>query len=216
MEANRVKVKICGVSRKKDIQAAISEGADYIGMVFFPPSPRNVSFNRVRKLVPIAKEIIKVALTVDADDDFLEQIMEVMEPDMLQLHGSESPVRAAELRQKFGVKVMKAVGVREQSDIKNVKVFDGVVDQLLIDAKPIAGAKRPGGSGISFDWKILKQWKPSTPWMLAGGLNAGNVQKALELTHARQVDVSSGVETDLGIKSQKRIADFMHAVQEKR
>ena len=212
MSAENVSVKICGLSRETDIDAALAAGADYVGFVFFPPSPRHLPLRRARRISGNTADAKKVALTVDAEDREFEQIIDAVEPDLLQLHGRESPRRAAEIRERFGIPVMKAVGVRRSGDLKAAGQYSGSVDQLLIDAKPAPGSGLPGGNGIAFDWRILEEWQPPAPWMLAGGLHAGNVRAAVELTGARQVDVSSGVEISPGEKSPEKIAAFVRAV----
>ena len=208
-----VKVKICGVRTESDIIAAIKGGADYVGMVFFPPSPRNLTFEQAGMLSGSTSGIETVALTVNADDWNIEQIIKSVAPDWLQLHGNESPNRAAEIREKFDVLVMKAVGVKDKKDLKFADQYSDAVDQLLIDAKPFLDSPLPGGNGVTFDWQLIEEWDSQLPWMLAGGLNAENVCSALKLTNALQVDVSSGVETRPGVKSTKSIAAFIQAVR---
>lgn len=190
-------------------------GAQYAGFVFFPKSPRNVSVATARALAleaPVG--LAKVALVVDADDADLDGIVEAVPLDMLQLHGHESPERVAELRARYGLPVMKAVGVAEAEDMAQIALYEEVADQLLIDAKPPKGADLPGGNGLSFDWRLLsgrKYWRK--PWMLAGGLTPENVRQAVQMTGARQVDVSSGVEAGAGVKDAVKIAAFVKALR---
>ena len=212
--SDTVRVKICGLCHESELAAAVEAGADYVGFVFYPASPRSLSLSRARELAAGAAGAVKVALTVDEDDARLEQIVDAVDPGLLQLHGAETPQRAAELRQRFGRPVMKAVGIRSGRDLAAAERYDGAADQLLIDAKPAAPGSLPGGNGIAFDWRLLAGWKSPLPWMLAGGLNTGNVGNALALTGARQVDVSTGVESSPGKKSAEQIAAFVHAARE--
>ena len=160
--------------------------------------------------------MVKVALTVNADDSFLDQLLAAVPLDMLQLHGAESPERVAEVKVRYGLPVMKAIGVADRKDLQAIDTYSAVADQLLIDAKPPKDAELPGGNGLSFDWTLLRDRKYWTkPWMLAGGLTPANVAEAIRLTGAKQVDVSSGVETAAGVKDSALIADFLSAAQEK-
>lgn len=214
MTGEKIRVKICGLSQETDIEAALAAGADYVGFVFFPPSPRHVSLAKGRDLAKLVKNAQKVTLTVDADDQELEQIIEAVDPDLLQLHGKESPRRAREINQKFGISVMKAIGISQPKDLKCTENYTESVSQFLIDAKPTLGHHvLPGGNGLAFDWRILDQWHSDRGWMLAGGLTAANVRQAIELTGARMVDVSSGVEISPGRKCPKQIAAFIHAAK---
>lgn len=207
-----MRVKICGVRSRGDIRAAAENGASYIGLVFYPPSPRCVSIADARWLAEGAPEgITRVALTVDADDATLEEILAEVPVDMLQLHGSESPRRVREVRQRFGLPVMKAVGVSEPDDFKWVWKYARAADQLLIDAKPAPETQLPGGGGVPFDWRLMKRRRWRVPWMLAGGLTPENVGEAIRLTGATQVDVSSGVERERGVKDHELIAAFVAA-----
>ena len=196
-----IAIKFCGLSRPGDVAAAARLGARYVGFVFFPKSPRNVSLDAARALaLEVPPGLAKVALTVDADDAALDALTEAVPLDMLQLHGEESPERVAEVRARYGLPVMKALGVAGPDDLAAIDRYAAVADQLLIDAKPAPGADLPGGNGLSFDWRLLagrKYW--TKPWMLAGGLTPGNVAEAVRLTGARQVDVSSGVEGARGL-----------------
>ncbi|PTX54250.1 phosphoribosylanthranilate isomerase [Litoreibacter ponti] len=207
-----VRVKICGLSRPEDVAACAQAGAGYVGFVFFEKSPRNVSFETARTLaldVPLG--IAKVALTVDASDEMLDGLVDRVPLDMLQLHGKESPDRVSEIRARFGLPVMKAVGVAGEEDLPALADYAAVSDQLLVDAKPPTGGNLPGGNGLSFDWRLIAGRRWSVPWMLAGGLTAANVAEAIKLTGADQVDVSSGVERAPGVKDAALIADFIAA-----
>ncbi|MFP7570144.1 phosphoribosylanthranilate isomerase [Marivita sp. S2033] len=204
--------KICGLTRAEDVQAAAEAGARYVGFVFFPKSPRNVSIEVARDLaVDVPMGIAKVALVVNADDALLDAITGSVAIDMLQLHGSESPERVSELRKRYGLPVMKAVGVADADDVAALDRYADVADQLLVDAKPPKSATLPGGNGVAFDWRLIANRRWSVPWMLAGGLTPDNVAEAIALTGARQVDVSSGVEAAPGIKDAALIRSFVAA-----
>lgn len=209
-----IAIKFCGLTRPRDVAAAAEAGARYVGFVFFPKSPRNVTLAQARALaldVPVG--LAKVALTVDADDAALDALIADVPLDMLQLHGHESPDRVAHVRARYGLPVMKALGVATAADLTQIDVYAKVSDQLLIDAKPPEGADLPGGNGLAFDWRLLagrKYW--TRPWMLAGGLTPDNVADAVRLTGARQVDVSSGVESAPGLKDAARMAAFAAAL----
>ena len=206
------RVKICGLSTPESVAAAVEGGAAYVGLVFFAKSPRNVTLTQARDLaVDVPPGVAKVALTVDADDAFIDEITRVVPLDMLQLHGHETPERVAEVRRRTGLPVMKAVGIADEEDLAQIDLYSGVADQLLIDAKPPRTATLPGGNGLSFDWRLIANRRWSLPWMLAGGLTPGNVAAAIALTGARQVDVSSGVESAPGVKDNVLIRDFIKA-----
>ncbi|OSP56545.1 phosphoribosylanthranilate isomerase [Pseudoruegeria sp. SK021] len=210
----KVRVKICGLTRPADLAAAVAAGAGYVGLVFFAKSPRHVGLEVARDLaVDVAPGIAKVALTVDADDAFLDQLIDTVPLDMLQLHGHESPARVTELRTRYGLPVMKAVGVASAADLPAIDTYAAVADMLLIDAKPPKGAPLPGGNGLAFDWRLIAGRDWTVPWMLAGGLTPDNVAEAVRLTGARQVDVSSGVEAAPGLKDPDRIAAFIAAAR---
>ena len=210
-----IRVKICGLTRPEDVAAVAAAGAQYAGFVFFEKSPRNVNIETARALAleaPVG--LAKVALVVDADNAELDAIVGAVPLDMLQLHGHESPERVSEVRARYGLPVMKAVGVADVEDMAQIALYEEVADQLLIDAKPPKGADLPGGNGLSFDWRLLsgrKYWRK--PWMLAGGLTPQNVLQAAQMTGARQVDVSSGVEAGAGVKDARRIAEFVAALR---
>jgi phosphoribosylanthranilate isomerase len=207
-----IRVKICGLRTAADLAAVAASGAAYAGFVFFAKSPRNLTIAEARALTLAAPPgLAKVALVVNADDATLDAITEAMPLDMLQLHGHESPDRVAEIRSRYGLPVMKAVGVADEGDLAAVFDYSLVADQLLIDAKPPKNADLPGGNGLSFDWRLVAQRRWLRPWMLAGGLTPENVAQAIRLTNARQVDVSSGVESAPGVKDPTRIAAFVKA-----
>ncbi|SEN13690.1 phosphoribosylanthranilate isomerase [Gemmobacter aquatilis] len=207
-----IRVKICGLRTVADVAAVAAAGAAYAGFVFFAKSPRHLSLEVARDLALAAPiGLAKVALTVDADDATLDAIVEAVPLDMLQLHGHESPDRVADVRARYGLPVMKALGVADEGDLAPLFEYSLVADQLLIDAKPPKGAALPGGNGLSFDWRLVAQRRWLKPWMLAGGLTPENVAEAIRLTNARQVDVSSGVESAPGIKDAGKIAAFTRA-----
>lgn len=213
--ADDIRVKICGLSDPEHLRVAAEAGARYLGFVFFAKSPRHLTIERAAELaVSVPVGVAKVALVVNANDAELEAITTAVPLDMLQLHGKESPERVAEIKARFGLPVMKAVGVAEAADLAQIDLYSEVADQLLIDAKPPQGAELPGGNGLAFDWRLLagrKYWRK--PWMLAGGLTPENVGEAIRLTGARQVDVSSGVESAPGVKDAGLIREFLAAAR---
>lgn len=207
-----IRVKICGLRTAGDVAAVAKAGAAYAGFVFFPKSPRNLNISDAKTLAMAAPVgLAKVALVVNADDAALDAILAEVPVDMLQLHGAESPERVAEIRARFGLPVMKAVGLAGEADLAAIMDYSLVADQLLIDAKPGSGSDLPGGNGLAFDWRLLVGRKWLAPWMLAGGLGPQNVAEAIRLTGARQVDVSSGVESASGVKDHAKIAEFVAA-----
>ncbi|HMN74265.1 MAG TPA: phosphoribosylanthranilate isomerase [Rhodoblastus sp.] len=209
-----VLVKICGLRTAESLAAALDAGADMVGFVFFGPSPRNIALSEAASLARGAKgRARKVALTVDADDAFIDAIARALDPDVLQLHGRETPARAAALSARTGKQIMKAIGVSGKADLGTVAAFADVCDWLLLDAKPPKDATRPGGNGLAFDWSILDGFDPGKPWLLSGGLNAANVADALARTHAPGVDVSSGVESAPGVKDAAAISAFVKAAR---
>jgi len=205
-----IQVKICGLTQSAQISAAVAAGARYVGFVFFPKSPRHLTLPQAASmatLVPMG--LCKVALTVNADNTQLDQLVQAVPLDMLQLHGSETPDRVADVRSRYGLPVMKAVGIADEGDLPALDEFVRVADQILVDAKPPKRADLPGGNGLSFDWRLIAGRRWSVPWMLAGGLTPGNVTEAIRMTGARQVDVSSGVETAPGIKDTELMREFV-------
>ena len=206
------RVKICGLSDAASVLAAAEAGARYIGFVFFAKSPRNVSVAQARELALAAPiGVAKVALVVDASDAELDAICAEVPLDMLQLHGHESPARVAQIRARYGLPVMKALGVARAEDLAQIAAYEAVADQILLDAKAPEGAALPGGNGLAFDWRLVAGYTFQKPWMLAGGLTPENVAEAIRLTGARQVDVSSGVEARAGVKDLARIKAFLAA-----
>jgi phosphoribosylanthranilate isomerase len=209
-----VRVKICGLKTKADVAAVAAAGAAYAGLNFFPKSPRYVTLDEARALALAAPEgLCKVALVVDPDDAVLDAIVAEVPLDMLQLHGHETPARVAEIKARYGLPVMKVIGVAGEADLAPLLDYSLVSDQILVDAKAPKDAALPGGNGLTFDWRLLVGRKWLKPWMLAGGLTPGNVADAIRLTGARQVDVASGVESAPGVKDAGRIAAFVEAAQ---
>lgn len=207
------RVKICGLSTAKTVAVAVEAGASYLGFNFFPKSPRYVTPRQARDLaIEVPPGVAKVALTVNADDATLDGIVETVPLDMLQFHGQESPERVAELRARYGLPVMKVFGVADAADLDPLERYFDVVDQVMVDAKPPRDAVLPGGNGIAFDWRLIANRRWPVPWMLAGGLTPENVAEAVSLTGARQVDLSSGVESAPGVKDPDLIRAFMAAV----
>ncbi len=207
-----VRVKICGLRTEADVAAVAAAGAAYAGFVFFAKSPRNLTLAEAKRLAVAAPVgLAKVALTVDADDAALDALVAEVPLDMLQLHGHETPARVAAVRARYGLPVMKAMGVADEGDLAALMEMSLAADQLLIDAKPPKGGDLPGGNGLAFDWRLLVGRNWLRPWMLAGGLTPANVAEAVRLTGARQVDVSSGVESAPGVKDARRIAAFVAA-----
>ncbi len=205
-----VAVKICGLNDAKSVAAAVAGGAAFVGFVFFPASPRYVEPETAARLgTDVPKAVIKVGLVVDADDTTIGRIIERARIDMLQLHGAETPARAAEIRARFKLPVMKAIPVETAADVDRARDFEPVADRLMFDARPPKDATRPGGNALPFDWTLLKGRAFAKPWLLAGGLSAANVTEAVRASGARAVDVSSGVETAPGRKSVEKIAEFL-------
>ena len=209
-----IAVKICGITSPGAIDAAVEAGAVYGGLVFHPKSPRFVALEQARALADHMRGRLKiVALISDMEDAQIERLTQTVRPDFLQLHGSESARRAAYIRGKFSVPVIKALPVAEASDLAAATEYEDAVDMLMFDARPPKGATRGGGHGQAFDWKILSGKNFSKPWFLAGGLDPDNVARAIQLSGARLVDVSSGVESAPGLKDAQRIRDFIIAAK---
>ena len=203
-------VKICGLSTEETLDAALAAGADMVGFVFFPPSPRFLSPEHAAELaVRVGGRAETVALTVDMDDAGIAAIVESVQPDWLQLHGRETPDRVAEVRKRFGRQVMKAVPIATAADLERADRYMKVADRLLLDARPPRDATRPGGNGAPFDWTLLAGFDPDIPWLLSGGLAPGNVAQAVATTGAPGVDVSSGVESAPGRKEANLIRAFI-------
>jgi phosphoribosylanthranilate isomerase len=206
-------IKICGLKTDAALAAALDGGASHVGFIFFPRSPRNLAPAEAGRLRQAARGKAKaVAVTVDADDAFLDAIVAEMQPDMVQLHGSETPARVAELKARHGLPVMKAFPVREAADLAAIAPYRGIADRLLFDAKPPKSSELPGGNGMSFDWTILAGLDAGLDYMLSGGLNAANIGEALRLANPPGIDISSGVESAPGIKDVARIDAFFKAV----
>jgi phosphoribosylanthranilate isomerase len=207
-------VKICGLSTPATLGAALAAGADRVGFIFFPKSPRHVSVDTAARLAEAARgRAVIVALTVDADDETLAAIVAGVRPDMLQLHGRETPDRIAALRARFGRPVVKALGVSTPGDLGPLHAYAAVADEILFDAKPPPGALLPGGNGRAFDWRMLAALDLAVPFMLSGGLRPDNVGEAMRVTRAPAVDVSSGVESAPGVKDPDLIAAFVGAAR---
>lgn len=207
-------IKICGLRTPETLDVALESGADLVGFVFFPPSPRHLGLEAARALGErVVGRAGKVALTVDANDETLLGIVNALRPDMLQLHGSETPERVAVVRSRFGLPVMKALPIAERADLSPVRLYANVADRLIFDARAPVDATRPGGLGKPFDWALLKGLDLKIPFMLSGGLDAGNVAEAIAVTRAPGVDVSSGVERAPGEKDPDKIRAFIHAAR---
>jgi phosphoribosylanthranilate isomerase len=209
-----IRVKICGLKEPAHVAVAVEAGATYVGFNFFARSPRSVTLPAAAALaLAVPEGVAKVALTVDASDAELDAITAAVPLDLLQLHGAESPARVSEVKARYGLPVMKVIGVSERADLAALDAYQTVADQILIDAKPPRGAVLPGGNGLTFDWRLLlgRVWRK--PWMLAGGLTPGNVALAIRSTNARQVDVASGVETAPGVKDEALIRAFIAAAK---
>jgi len=207
-------IKICGLNTPEALDVALDAGADMVGFVFFPPSPRHVGLEAARLLHERARgRAKKVALTVDAHDDQLGRLIDALQPDLLQLHGKETPDRVVMVRTRFGLPVIKALPIAARADLSPIHTYAKVADRLLFDARAPHGATRPGGLGKAFDWKLLQNVDPGVPFMLSGGLDAGNVAEALSITGASAVDVSSGVERAPGVKDAEKITAFIRAAR---
>ncbi|HEU4476727.1 MAG TPA: phosphoribosylanthranilate isomerase [Methyloceanibacter sp.] len=207
-----VKVKICGVRTPAIVNAAAEEGADYVGLVFFAKSPRHLGFAQARDLALAARgKIGMVAVLVDPDDALVERVAETVLPDLIQLHGNETPERVAAIKARTSLPVLKAVGIAEATDVTKAGPFAGSADYVLFDAKADPGAALPGGNGVAFDWRALRSY--SAPFALSGGLTPDNVAEAVRLTGAVLVDVSSGVESAPGVKDIELVRSFIRAAK---
>jgi phosphoribosylanthranilate isomerase len=207
-------VKICGLSTRETLDVALDVGADMVGFVFFPPSPRHLSLETARDLGrQVKRRASKVALTVDAEDATLANIVEALQPDILQLHGSETVARLRDIKQKFGLPVMKALAVETPADLAALPGYAAIADRILFDARAPRDATRPGGLGAVFDWRVLENLDLKLPFMVSGGLHAENVAEAVRVTRAGGVDVSSGVEGTPGIKDPGMIRAFIRAAR---
>jgi phosphoribosylanthranilate isomerase len=207
-------VKICGLSTPLTLDAALDAGADMVGFVFFPKSPRHIDWATAGALGRQARGQAKiVALSVDADDDTLKRIVDALSPDLMQLHGGETPARVREVGELCARPTMKAIGVAAPGDLAQAEPYEGVASYLLIDAKPPKGAALPGGNGRPFDWSLTREFRPPIPWLLSGGLDPDTLGAAIALSQARGVDVSSGVESAPGVKDPARIRAFVAAAR---
>lgn len=210
-------IKICGLKTQEAIERAIARGATHVGFIFFPKSPRHIDPEVAAELTePVRGRARIVAVTVDASDEDLDDIVHLLKPDILQMHGSETPERVLQVKALYGLPVMKAFSVRDASDLDRIDPYLGVADRFLFDAKAPAGSELPGGNGVSFDWKIMASLDESVDYMLSGGLNKDNVGLALASTRARGLDVSSGVESAPGVKDTAMIDAFFDAIAEAR
>ncbi|HEX8570768.1 MAG TPA: phosphoribosylanthranilate isomerase [Caulobacteraceae bacterium] len=206
--------KICGLATREAVEASLEGGAAFLGFVFFPNSPRHIGVEAAAGLAERARGRARlVALLVDPSPDLVDDVVRGLAPDMLQLHGRETPERVVALRHTHGLPVIKALGVRQGTDLDAAPAYDAVADHLMLDAKPPEGSDRPGGHGGAFDWSILRGRTPARPWFLAGGLNPANVAGAIRETGAPMVDVSSGVESAPGVKDAALITAFLDAVR---
>jgi len=213
MPAN-IRVKVCGVTEPKGLRASVEAGAAYIGFNFIERSKRFAPLDVARDLaIEIPPGVAKVGLTLDATDAELDAITDAVPLDFLQLHGSESPDRVAAVKARYGLPVIKAVGLADAGDLPRIDLFSQVADQILVDAKPPRSGDLPGGNGLTFDWRLVADHDWTVPWMLAGGLTADNVAEAIRLTGTRQVDLASGVEAAPGIKSPDLLRAFFAATR---
>ncbi len=211
----RVGVKICGITSRDALDAAVRGGAAYAGFVLFPPSPRHLAPEAAAQFVrELPRETRSVVLTVDADDALIDIIRDQVRPNYIQAHGKESPARVAEIAARAQIPVIKAVALARRQDLGAATAYEPVAHMLLFDAKPPKGADRPGGLGQAFDWQILKDFRSSRPWLLAGGLEPGNVAEAIACCQPPNVDVSSGVESRTGVKDLGLIAEFITTVRD--
>jgi phosphoribosylanthranilate isomerase len=209
-----IQVKICGITDEEAMDAAVEAGADMVGLVFFPPSPRNITPDRAAELTDLLpEELVKVGLFVDADDATLDAALNRVRLDLIQFHGNETPERIEAVRLEYGVPVMKVIPVSCVDDLALAEPFLAAADRLLFDAKPPKGATLPGGNAVAFDWTLLAGRKWELPWMLAGGLTPATVAEAIRISGAQAVDVSSGVERAPGVKDPELIRAFIKAAK---
>jgi phosphoribosylanthranilate isomerase len=209
----KTEVKICGLKTAEAVDRAVALGAGYTGFIFFAKSPRNIEPDDAGRLAERIRGKAKiVAVTVDADNDDLDEIVSALSPDILQLHGNESPERVLNVKAVYGLPVIKALSIRDADDLRRIEPYIGIADRFLFDAKPPKGSDLPGGNGVSFDWTLLDTLDESVDYMLSGGLNAQNIGEALALTGAKAIDTSSGVESAPGIKDLGRMEEFFDAV----
>ena len=206
--SNNFEIKICGINDKLSMDAAIESKADYIGLVFYDKSPRNLSLGDAKQLLKNRNQHSKiVALTVNSDDDFIRDIEQNIKPDYFQLHGNETPLRCKEIKVKFEIPIIKGIGIKNKLDlIKANQDYENLCDILLLDSP---SSILPGGNGEIFNWNIIKNCEPSKKWMLAGGLNINNIEKAVKISNPPAIDISSGVEISKGIKDPEMIKNFI-------
>ncbi|MDO9416825.1 phosphoribosylanthranilate isomerase [Pararhizobium sp.] len=210
----KIDIKICGLKTAEAVDRAVDLGATHVGFIFFPKSPRNIEPADAAVLADRIRGRAKVvAVTVDADNDDLDEIVSLLNPDILQLHGSETSNRVLNIKAVYGLPVMKALSIRDADDLKKIEPYFGIADRFLFDAKPPAGSDLPGGNGVSFDWTLLQALDPDVDYMLSGGLNKDNIAEALAMTGAKGIDVSSGVESSPGVKDLGLIEEFFDAVR---
>lgn len=208
-------IKICGLSTAESVDAVIAANATHVGFIFFEKSPRHVSAELAAQLSARAQTagLKSVAVTVNADDTYMDEIVSVMKPDVLQLHGSETPARVAEVKAKYGLPVMKAFAISNAADLEKIAAYKDVADSFLFDAKPPKGSELPGGNGVSYDWSLLHGLDPSIQYMLSGGLDHDNVGAAIKIANPPGLDISSGVEGAPGVKDLDMIAEFFEAIK---
>ena len=205
-----LETKICGLSTPDAIDAVVQNGGEIIGFIFFEKSPRHIDLDTAARLAKhTAGRVQKVAVTVNADDAYLDSIVEAAKPEMLQLHGAESLERVEEVKARYGLPVMKAFAIRSAEDFDKLGEYEGIVDRFLFDAKPPKGSELPGGNGVSFDWSLLQGLDIKTPYMLSGGLSADNLSEAVSQSGAKAIDISSGVESSPGVKNLEMIAQLL-------
>jgi phosphoribosylanthranilate isomerase len=206
-------IKICGLKTPEAVQRAVERGASHIGFIFFEKSPRNIEPDIAGQLAdPVRGKVKIVAVTVDADNDELDEIVDLLRPDILQLHGHETPERVLNIKAVYGLPVMKVFSVRDADDLRRVEPYIGIADSFLFDAKAPKGSELPGGNGVSFDWQLMHALDADVDYMLSGGLNKDNVGLALSVTQAPGIDVSSGVESAPGVKDLIMMDQFFEAV----
>ncbi len=214
--AGPVRVKICGIGTEADLDAAAASGARYVGFVFYPPSPRSLGIDRAASLARSTPDgVERVALFVDADDEWIDAVLSRVSVEHVQLHGRETPDRGKAIRERAGKPVIRAVRIRDRDDLPAIREAEAWADQVLCDARPDAGDSLPGGTGVSFDWRLVRNRAWTRPWLLAGGLSAESVGEAIRMTGARQLDVSSGVEAAPGQKDPGLIAAFLQEVRDR-
>ncbi|MFK7902910.1 MAG: phosphoribosylanthranilate isomerase [Nitratireductor sp.] len=212
---NNSEIKICGLSTTQSIQSVIDGGANYIGFIFFEKSPRNISLELASELSNYAgNKIKKVSVSVNASEAFLDEIVGALKPDFIQLHGSETPKDCQNIKDKYNIPIIKAFAITGLEDLQKTEAYFECADKLLFDAKAPKGSNLPGGNGVSFDWNLLKEFKSPVPYMLSGGIDENNVIEALEISGAKAVDISSGVESAPGVKDIAKITRLIKTIRE--